>query len=119
MPSFLTPQFQYVTPYVIKFLQDYFYSNQSIRKYTDQFYKENGHFSRRHLKYYSNRLFSNHKSIQQYFISTKQNWVNVDDMKDSRTFVKVFLEEVNSASINHLLWDFFSKTGSSILSPNN
>jgi hypothetical protein len=117
LPSFLVPYFQYALPYILAFLNGYFKRRQSLRKYVEWFRIKKDGFSRRHFRYYINRIFSNRSLIQFYLNLTDQSMVQKEDAMDSRLFAKSLLEKIHAVSPHYLSWNFFNLTGKNILAP--
>lgn len=117
LPSFLIPYFQHTLPYILSFLDGYYKGLQSLRKYVKWFKKTKDSFSRRHFRYYVNRIFLNCSLIQYYLNLTDQGIVPKEDAMVSQLFAKSFLEKVHGVSPHYLSWNFFNLTGKSILTP--
>lgn len=118
LPSFLIPYFQYAFPYILSFLTGYFKAKQSLRSYVAWFKRKKDGFSRRHFRYYINRIFSNRSLIQYYLSLTDQGIISKDDTSDSRLFAKRLLEKIHKVSPHYLTCNFFNTTSKSILAPN-
>lgn len=119
LPSFLVPYFQYALPYILAFLNGYFKRKQSLRKYVKWFKRKGDSFSfsRRHFRYYINRIFLNRSLIQYYLNLTDQGIVPKEDALASRLFAKSLLKKLHKVSPHYLSWNFFNLTGKSILAP--
>lgn len=117
LPSFLIPYFQYSFSYILSFLRGYFKKDQSLRKYISWFKRKKDDFSRRHFRYYINRLFLNRSLIQYYFNLTDQGIIPKEYAKDSRSFAKRLLEKIHAVSPHYLSCNFFKLTSKSILAP--
>ncbi|HYE10155.1 MAG TPA: DUF6431 domain-containing protein [Patescibacteria group bacterium] len=117
LPSFLIPYFQYALPYILAFLYGYFKRSQSIRKYVERLRRKKDDFSRRHFRYYINRMFLNRNLIQYYLNLTDQGMIPKEDAMVSRLFAKILLEKLHAVSPHYLSWNFFKLTGKSILAP--
>lgn len=117
LPSFLMPYFQYALPYILSFLYGYFKRSQSLRKYVKWFKRKKDSFSRRHFRYYINRIFLNRSLIQYYLNLTDQGIVPKENALVSRLFAKILLEKIHAVSPHYLSWNFFNLTGKSILAP--
>jgi len=119
LPSFLVPYFQYSLPYILSFLNEYFERSQSLRKYVEWFKRKKDSFSlsRRHFRYYINRMFLNRSLIQYYLNLTDQGIIPKEDAEDSRLFAKSLLKKIHAVSPHYLSWNFFNLTGKSILAP--
>lgn len=117
IPSFLIPYFQYSIPYIISFLDGYFRKEQSLRKYILLLKRKKDDFSRRHFRYYINRIFLNQSLIQYYLNLTDQGIIPKEYAQDSRSFAKRLLEKIHAVSPHYLSCNFFKLTSKSILAP--
>lgn len=117
LPSFLVPYFQYALPYILSFLYGYFKRRQSLRKYVEWFKRKKDDFSRRHFRYYINRMFLNCSLLQYYLNLTDQGMISKENALVNRLFAKSILEKIHAVSPHYLSWNFFILTGKSILAP--
>jgi len=117
LPSFLIPYFQYALPYILTFLKGFFRIGKSIRSYLFWFQEKYDGFSRRHFRYYINRLSRNQKLIQYVLNLTGQGMIPQEDAPSSQAFAKGFLEKAFEVSPHYFSYRFFNLTGKSILAP--
>ena len=118
LPSFAIPYFQYAICHILGFLDGFFKSGKSLRRYVFWFRKKNGDFSRRHFRYYINRLFRNKKLIQYFLNLNCQGMIPEEDALNSQMFAKEFLRKALILQPHNFSCRFHNMTGKSILAPN-
>lgn len=118
LPSFAIPYFQYAVCYILGFLDGFFRAEKSLRQYVFWFKKKNGDFSRRHFRYYIDRLFRNRKLIQYFLNLSCQGMIPEEDALNSQMFAKEFLQQALILHPHNFSCRFHNTTGKSILAPN-
>lgn len=118
LPSFAIPYFQYAICYILMFLDEFFKSEKSLRRYVFWFKKKSSDFSRRHFRYYIGRLFRNRNLIQYILNLTDQGMIPEEDALDSQMFAKEFLRKALKLQAHNFSSRFHNLTGKSILAPN-
>lgn len=118
LPSFAIPYFQYAIGYILGFLDGFFESKKSLRQYILWFQQKNDAFSRRHFRYYIDRLFRNKKRVQYFLNLTGQGMIPEKDALNSQMFAKAFLAKALKLHPHNFSYCFQKQIGKSILAPN-